>query len=356
MLGFFARRDSMKIQTLPLKDLSASLQGEWREWQKASASLRGPCFHPLLFKTVGAHFDRTHVLVLEDGNQRGFLPFQLATGPRLAEPVPLCDYQMIVGSPGARWDIRKILSSARLVAWDFSHLLVDTVGDEPNFSGPTIYTRQIDLHAGYDRYVEDLRLAGKTQKNLKEKRKKLERDLGPVRFVALDADPARLESIFTWKGQRFGEFSESTRACLRALHRTHADGFRGVLSSLWAGDTLVAVHFGMVADGTLFYWFPAFNPELSRYTPGALLIQDLIANLSQFKATILDLGPGGEGYKNYSSNRSLALTSGAYELPTPFTYLRKCKRTAFRAIRGNRVAHNVAKKTTAIVRYFKKAS
>ena len=345
----------MKTQTIPISELTSTLESEWRALQLSNPALHGPCFHPLLFKTIGAHFERIETLVIE-GERKGFLPYHLGEGPRIAEPVPMCDYQMVLAEPGSSWNISEILNSGRLIAWDFDHLMLETIGVDPSAVYSATHSRQIDVRAGYDHYIASMTAAGKSQRNLKEKRKKLERDYGPVRFVPFLPDVEDLNHIFRWKTSRFGEVGEAARQTLRDLHSTAKDGLRGILSGLYAGDTLVAIHFGLAADGILFYWFPSFNPDMRRYTPGALLVQELISHLPQFQAQTLDLGPGGEGYKDYFSNHTVSLISGTYELPSPFTYLRKCKRNALKVIRGDPAMHSVARKTATILRNLKKSS
>ena len=51
--------------------------------------------------------------------------------------------------------------------------------------------------------------------------------------------------------------------------------FQGVLSGLYIGEKLVAAHFGMRSRRVLHWWFPAYDPELGKYSPGAQLLLEL---------------------------------------------------------------------------------
>jgi len=48
-------------------------------------------------------------------------------------------------------------------------------------------------------------------------------------------------------------------ALLERVHRHSSDRMTGVLSALWAGDRLAAVHLGMRSPKVLHFWFPTFN-------------------------------------------------------------------------------------------------
>jgi CelD/BcsL family acetyltransferase involved in cellulose biosynthesis len=267
------------------------------------------------------------------------LPFAKDDKNKLALPVPLCDYQAIVGPAGQRWDLDAILAELGLVAWDFEYL----VGLESlDFGSAFLKSRaapRIDLRKGAEGYFEEMKAGDVSLKNLKLKRDKIQKKHGPLRFVIEADSKLILDRILDWKAQRFNDgrpLDPRVRNTLDSLVGTGPHGLKGLASGLYAGDERVAAHFGLVYGGVLHYWFPGFNPEFSRFTPGFLLVYDLITNLERMGASILDFGPGGEGYKQYFCNDELPIASGGIEIFSRFTLARKCRRQVETAVRSTR--------------------
>ena len=172
-------------------------------------------------------------------------------------------------------------------------------------------------------------------KNLMLKRDKLQKKHGEIRFVHEDPNPLLLDSILDWKAKRFND-GKPIDPCVRRVLMALKVGneVTGITSALYAGDSLVAAHFGIRLGGILHYWFPGFNPEFGRFTPGHLLVYELLMHLEVMGCKILDFGPGGEAYKQYFCNDALPVTSGGIELFSRFTLARKCRRNLETAVRS----------------------
>jgi CelD/BcsL family acetyltransferase involved in cellulose biosynthesis len=344
----------MNFKEYAAHQLPHELYERWRHVQKSNSLFLGPCFHPELYRVAGEFFPQTKVgVVNHEGPYIGFLPYFVEKKRSLIGPVPGCDYQALIESPGPSTDIMHIIKGLGYAAWDFENLIAEQLTPAPSFVLKENVSRKIVIPGTYDSYVQELKRQGKSGKNLATKRRLLERDIGPIRFMSHTQDTGLLEMIYQWKTQRFGGFSEPLRKMIECILKTDKDGFRGCLSALYAKDTVVAVHFGMQADGTLFYWFPAFNPEMSKYSPGGLLLQELCSHLGDFQSSTLDLGPGGETYKDYFCNFKVALVCGSYELPSPLTCLRKFKRDILRTVRSNRLLYGAAKAVAKTARALK---
>ena len=89
---------------------------------------------------------------------------------------------------------------------------------------------------------------------------------------------------------------------LRELLQVRVPGFQGLLSTLHAGDKLVAVHFGMLTNSILHYWFPVYDPTFSRYSPGTELMLRCAEAATERGVKKLDLGYGDDPYKLKFSN------------------------------------------------------
>lgn len=70
------------------------------------------------------------------------------------------------------------------------------------------------------------------------------------------------------------------------------------LSALKVGDTIVAAHWGAVENKTFFYLMPSYTQgELRKYSPGRLLLIELIKNAIGLGLERFDFTVGGEEYK-----------------------------------------------------------
>lgn len=330
----------MKTKILAVRDLPQDLVEAWVRAHAANPELRSPCFRPELFRAVANHFDDVYVGLLDDGTQRGFLPFLRASGRMpSALPVPLCDYQAVIAPAPGRWDVREFLAEGRLLTWEFEHL----VGADHMTCAPAwMEARQsprICLDQGLEGYWADLQARNVSLKNLLNKRRLAERDHGPLRLVSHVSDASVLTSLLKWKEERFNAgqpMPRGVRGVLEQLIDESSPDFTALLSGLYAGDALVAAHFGIRSQGVMHYWFPAFNPAFGKYTPGWLLVYELIRNAGALGYDVLDFGPGGEAYKWYFNNRTIPIAHGAFELRTFRTMARSARRDLLTAVRKSK--------------------
>jgi CelD/BcsL family acetyltransferase involved in cellulose biosynthesis len=132
--------------------------------------------------------------------------------------------------------------------------------------------------------------SSKFRANLRRRKKKLEADLGPVSFERVEARGAALEAALDegfalesagWKGEL-----GTAIACDHALRRRYlmlaqAWQARGeaAICFLKAGGRRVAFHFALLEDGIYYLFKPGFDPSLSHYGLGHLLIDAVIREL-----------------------------------------------------------------------------
>jgi len=58
------------------------------------------------------------------------------------------------------------------------------------------------------------------------------------------------------------------------------------------------------------WWFPAFSPEFGNYSPGLILILELIRHCAESGMTRMDLGRGHERYKTSLMTGAAAIADG----------------------------------------------
>ena len=85
------------------------------------------------------------------------------------------------------------------------------------------------------------------------------------------------------------------------------------MSVLYAGDTIAAVHIGMRSRSVLHYWFPTYNPDLQKYSPGSIILLRMAEAAATGGITRLDLGHGDERYKLRFQSGEISLASGAVD-------------------------------------------
>jgi CelD/BcsL family acetyltransferase involved in cellulose biosynthesis len=310
---------------------------------------------PELFQIVGRFNPGTFVAVIEEPSRPAvFFPFHRPTRlDSFAGPVPICDYQAFITPMSNNISVRDALRAAGLRTWSFENLIAPNevaVQTTTTITQPSWCAR---LHTGFATYAEDLQRTHSSFKNITRNLKVIARDHGDMRFVCDCADPAVLTRIFSWKAERFNGGDEVSRwivEAVDALRTTRTRQFGGVLSALYVGDRLAAAHFGIRSGRTLFYWFPAFNPEFGKYTPGHLLVTLLLQHLQELGCDVLDFGPGGEKYKVYFANTEILVRRGFVELPSLLNFGRGAWRSIHGTLRKSQVARSLARPVMRMIR------
>lgn len=141
----------------------------------------------------------------------------------------------------------------------------------------------------------------------RRKRRRLEREVGPVRWVYDDARPETFERCVALKSAQYRAndledmFARPGNARMfRALREKGAL----VVSSLSAGDTLLAAHMAGWADDRFYSWVPVYDPAYARYSPGRLLFELLLRESFERGHREFDFLIGGEDYKWHYATHS----------------------------------------------------
>jgi CelD/BcsL family acetyltransferase involved in cellulose biosynthesis len=106
-----------------------------------------------------------------------------------------------------------------------------------------------------------------------------------------------------------------TRDLLEILLDEGEPAFGGRLSLLEADGRPVAYEYSLVAGGRRHFWFPTFEPEAGRHSPGVLLTLDVIREGAAAGQTWFDFGLSGEPYKKYFANSHLLVHEGEATAP-----------------------------------------
>lgn len=311
----------MQIRCAPWEEAGGGARPAWNALRASNAALRSPYFAWPFIDIVARRRGGVEVALLEDdGRPVGFLPFQRAA-PRRAEPVgtPLSDYHGVVARPRFAFDPRRWLEACGLESFAFDHLVVDQEGWTP-FVQARPRSPHLDLTAGVDAWMSERRRQGRSRfGRLAELGRALARARGPLRFELDVREPACLERLLGLKSAQYRRTLGVERdlfarpemvAIVGDIHRTRLPELAGLLSVLWAGETLAAAHFGMRSGDVLHWWFPVYAPELERYSPGALLLLELVRSAAGAGIGLIDFGKGAEPYKLRLANGSFEVAEG----------------------------------------------
>jgi CelD/BcsL family acetyltransferase involved in cellulose biosynthesis len=304
-------------------DLGPGELAHWRRIQRSHPDLASPFLSPAFAVAVERARGTARVAVLSGPpGITGFLPYEQGRwGAGVALGKGLSDVQAVLVPPGVDADLRAVLHACRLRTWEFDHLLGHQVAVLAGAATGLVPERSpvIDLSGGLAAYERRQRAVSSSFfQSTGRKRRKLEREHGPVRLVLADTDPAHLEAVLRWKSAQYRRTGRSdrfadpaVRALVTDLWRTGDPDLAAPLTVLLAGDTVVAGHLGLRAASTLAWWFPAYDPRFSAYSPGLVLLLELVRAMPDAGLSLLDLGKGDEAYKERLSNRQIPLLRGA---------------------------------------------
>ena len=304
-------QSSPDLQIITPEMICDEVSDAWQSIRSSNPNLASPYFDLEFTRSVALVRDDVEIAVFSDeGNIVALLPFQRSR-PDQGVPVGgrLNDSHGILCRPDdrkhlpARPLIEQIMAAANLDSFKFHAMSqLDPSLSECQFT--ELGSHHLDLSDGWDAYYQWARKNSVAIKRQKQKTRKLAREVGPIRFEFDCHCEEVLEQLIAMKRskyQRSNTFDilsvEWASNLLRKLERINRPGFKGILSAIYAGDRLVAVHFGMQTNDILHYWFPVYDPEFQRYSPGTELLLEVARVASGHGITKVDLGYGDDAYK-----------------------------------------------------------
>ncbi len=317
-------RPCSRAHTLP-----AGVLVELAKDQPASGE---PFFCPEYIQAVASVRDDVYVGILrENGRTVGFFPFQRGDAPvGQAVGVPMTDYHGIITEPGLQCNVRKVIRGCQLAIWDFKYIPRTQKIFEP-FHRNELESPIIDLSGGYEAY---LAVKYHPRSEIATLLRKLAREVGPLHFVEHVSDISLLHMLMQWKANQYrrtgaANLFDSTwpGKLLEKIFATQSKGFAGMLSVLYAGDYIVAMHFGIRSSRVWHWWFPVYDPQYAVYSPGLLLLLKMAESAESLGLDTIDLGHTRRiTYKQRFMNGSVPLWGGSVELPSWYTAARRIQK------------------------------
>ncbi|MFD3538587.1 GNAT family N-acetyltransferase [Streptomyces sp. NPDC058662] len=333
---------TQRIDVIHPAELSATDVEVWGELRAGTAPVANPFMSPQFCQSVGRVRPGARVAVVRRGGEPvGFFPFERGRwGRGRAIGLGVSDCQGAVLRPDLRLDPRELLRASSLAVWEYNHLESGQDLFLP-FATGRFASPVVDLPGGYAPYENLLRTRSrKFLKSTLAQDRRLGRQVGPLRFVFDERNPAALRTLMGWKSAQYRRTGRRDRFAqdwilnlVRILADTSAPACSGVLSVLYAGDRPVAAHFGLRSRTVLSCWFPAYDRTLAKFSPGLVLHLRMIEAAAAAGIDMLDFGRGDAAYKDSLKTRELTVHEGALLRPGPTAAVHWLSREPSRAVR-----------------------
>lgn len=324
---------SVSYKIILPSELNSQHLSIWRTIQSRNQMLASPYFSPEFTQIMGRVRKDVRIAIIENyGKPVGFFPYQRAF-LGCGKPVggPLSDYHGVICEQHSDWNPIDLMDCADLITWEFDHL-VDCSGKFSSYISTNTTSPQINLSIGFENYKK---LINGGPSNFERKMRKLEKEIGEIKFTFHDTNKDSLNYLFKWKSHQYranklpDAFNANwTRNLIHEVMSTQTESFSGVCSVLQAGNQTIAIHAGMRSQKMLHWWFPAYDRAYEKYSPGIILLFQIVKAISGIGINLIDLGKGDDRYKRSVMNDTAALAEGWIERPSLIVKARKLRRAA----------------------------
>jgi CelD/BcsL family acetyltransferase involved in cellulose biosynthesis len=264
-------------------------------WSRAVARAKGP------------DAERARVAIVREGGEaKGFMAARVGRVTAMPVGAPMCDYQGLVAADDLVVEPRRLVTAMGVQRMDFTSLMIEAPGFAGCARGRAV-SHVLDISKGYDAYAADRQAAGTDiLKDCAKKRRKLERELGEVVFTAESRSLHDFDALIAWKRAQYA----------------HEPALRGVMFTLHVAGKLAAVHYALCTPKIAHAWFIAHDDAMQRYSPGVILITEVLRWAAERGMAELDLGPGDYRFKVSLANRQREVGHGFVGRLAPATLMR----------------------------------
>ncbi len=312
----------MKARVIRPQELDAGALARWRTMIDGAPLYRNPFYAPEFTRAVADARQDAYVAVIEDaGETVGFFPFHKLRGG-VAKPIggPISDYQGPIFAAGFAPDPQGLLKACGLASYDFNHLPL-AMQNFADLSYARSRSPHVDLSDGYETYANGQSKSWRSaMKAMRRRWRKTEREIGPIRFTYHDAaddiydrHKGMKNKLYEKLGVRSVLDAPWVAAVLDSIRKTQTPEFAGVMTTVHAGEKLMAAHFGMRSRTVWHWWFSSYDLETANYGSGIILIHEALRCANDHGLDIIDFGRGEAEYKTTFSNGATPLCEGSAE-------------------------------------------
>jgi len=141
--------------------------------------------------------------------------------------------------------------------------------------------------------------------NLANRRRKIVKEYGALSFIESDlVTQDQVDFVIAQKRCQYKKTNAKDifldpfpAKLLHTLRKSGTTSCKLFLSELYVGDKWVASHLGIRNGSLLHYWFPVYSEAFSSFSPGLLLLEDIINHMPQNALQLIDFGEGDADYK-----------------------------------------------------------
>jgi CelD/BcsL family acetyltransferase involved in cellulose biosynthesis len=305
------------VEIVHPSDLGAPEDKKWRDAVE-QRGFRSPFLTPTFARIAARHRPGSRVALLSEGaGVTGFLPYE-RDAERVGLPIGggMNDVQAIIGSTPDDCRLPEVVRQLGVREWRYDHLLEPEARLAP-FREAAHRSPTVDLSRGHADWIETLQRRSSVVSRITRLARQLEREHGSVTLdwhSDRSPDLSLLVDLKSAQYRRTGVrdlFAEPwARRALHEFWRSEEGECAGALATLRAGDRIVAVHLGLVGSRVLHYWFPAYDPQFSKFSPGTVLLFAVAEAAPSHGVDLIDLGMGEHGYKTRVANSGYDVTSG----------------------------------------------
>lgn len=312
-------RSELNYQAKSFAELTENELAAWRQLLVDNREFRSPFFSPGYTQLVSRCVNGVMVGLLKRQKQVvGVFPFQLED-EHLACPVGtvFCDYQAVITAKDTPWSVEELLEVLNLKQWRFDHALAHQAQWQ-KYKQCQDVSWSIDLSNGFSAYEAQMRQSKRKQlAETRRKKRLIEREVGPLSFVAHEVNEEHLDRMLQWKSAQWarsgwpGRYIDAwERQLMHELMHTEQADFAGLFTILKANEQPIAMHLGMRSVSTWHYWTTAYDPAFRRYSPGIIMLVEMLRHAPEMGLTEMDLGKEDFEYKRRLHTHLISLCEG----------------------------------------------
>lgn len=336
----------MHITAMPFSDLEPRHFEAWSKIQTSDSTFDSPFFCQEFAAAVAALHENVHVGIMQQGETIvGLFPFQRVSSSH-AKPIggEVSQFNGVMVTPGIEWNVDQLLRSCQLSSWAFDYVRTSQsplrrhfrcVGDSPF----------LDLTNGFEAYRTEIANTSKAIEQAARKARKLKREVGPLRFKLHDASDETFRRLLDWKSEQHHRTNvvdafqqTSLVALLNRVRQMQSDSFAGLMSALFAGERLVAVHLGLRSETVAHSWYPAYDRAFAKYSPGITLLLKMAEALAERGVQRIDLAAGEHVYKTRFMSGAIPVARGVADRSRWRAYVRRNAISVREHVRGTSLA------------------
>lgn len=299
-------------------DISSDLWRDLATLRNLDARYDDPFFDPDFARLVSEVREDTRIGIAEDnGDLIGFWALHERSG-RWARPIggPFSDWHAPVVHPDTH-----ICPGEFLTGLDLSGLT--GFGFKPSLTCQyarmsRIGANMADLSAGWDDYIATQEhYWPKHFKKLRRVYRKTEREFSETQYIWDDRSDAHFDRLISMKRAQYNATglhdvlkAEWARKLVDRLRHFEGARLRTRQSTLMFDGAFAASEFNLQSDTVLHGWLVGFDTQFGPYSPGYMLIQEVLQSMCRDGLTVYDMGPGQDDYKRNYTNMQMPIEIG----------------------------------------------